>query len=242
MPTINWKRGLVLLPVIGLAAVAPNAFPAAQLGYASLHDLALYAILPSLAALAGLATLSYFKGWRDIAAVIFSGAMAGAVATLALEGIRYPGFRLGYMPGNLPDLMGVLLLDRFAEGPSAASTLAGFAYHAWNGASFGIIFAAFSRIGFVRRTPAWTTVYGILIGIGFLVSPVVRSLGVGLFGADFGWPFAATVLTAHAAFGFALSSLLRMGESCLCPAFTDSLPVPKTRVAPTSLDDDVACS
>ena len=216
MPTINWNRGLVLLPVIGLAAVAPNAFPAAQLGYASLHDLALYAILPALVVLIALATLSLFKGWRDIAEVIFAGAMAGIVATVALEAIRYPGFRLGYMPGNLPELMGVLLLDRFAEGPSTASTLAGFAYHAWNGASFGIIFAALARIGFVRQTPAWTTAYGILVGIGFLASPVVQSLGVGLFGVDFGWHFAATVLTAHAAFGFALSFVLRMGESCLC--------------------------
>lgn len=224
MRTINWKRGLVLLPVIGLAAVAPNAFPAAQLGYAPLHDLALYAILPALAALIGLATLSLFKGWRDIAEVIFPGAMAGGIATLALEVIRYPGFRLGYMPGNLPELMGVLLLDRFAEGPSTASTLAGFAYHAWNGASFGIIFAALARIGFVRRTPAWTTAYGILIGIGFLASPVVQSLGAGLFGVDFGWPFAATVLAAHAAFGFVLSFLLRMAESCLCRIFPEPLP------------------
>ena len=60
--------------------------------------------------------------------------------------------------------------------------------------------------------------------IGFLVSPVVQSLGAGLFGMDFGWSFAATVLTAHAAFGFALSFLLRMGESCVCRAFPDSVP------------------
>ena len=59
-------------------------------------------------------------------------------------------------------------------------------------------------------------VYGILVGVGFLASPVVQSLGVGLFGVDFGWRFAATVLTAHAAFGFALSLLLRLRESCLC--------------------------
>lgn len=225
MLAINWKRALVLAPVIGLASVAPNAFPAAQLGYASLHDLALYAILPTAALLLALAALGRFKGLTDVADVILSGAMAGAIATLALEAIRYPGFRFGYMPGNLPDLMGVLLLDRFAEGPSTGSTIAGFAYHAWNGASFGIIFAALARIGFVRQTPAWTTAYGILIGLGFLASPVVQSLGVGLFGVDFGWHFAATVLTAHAAFGFVLSFLLRMSESCLCRTTLDRLPV-----------------
>jgi hypothetical protein len=216
MPTIDWNRVLILLPVIGLATVAPNAFPAAQLGYASLHDLALYAIMPAAALLFTLAAFGWFKGWSDITKVILPGAMAGTIATLALEAVRYPGFRLGFMPGNLPQLMGVLLLDRFAEGPSTASTVAGFAYHAWNGASFGIVFAAMARIGLVHRTPAWATAYGILIGIGFLVSPVVQSLGVGLFGVDFGWQFTATVLTAHAAFGAALSVLQRMSESCLC--------------------------
>ncbi len=46
-----------------------------------------------------------------------------------------------------------------------------------------------------------------VIGVGFLASPVVQSLGVGLFGMDFGWHFAATVLTAHAAYGVALGAL-----------------------------------
>lgn len=99
--------------------------------------------------------------------------------------------------------MGVLLLDRFALGPSTTSTVAGFAYHFWNGAAFGAIFAAL----FVGRPRWWAIPYGVAIGLGFLVSPVVESLGVGLFGKDFGWHFAATVLTAHAAYGVALGAL-----------------------------------
>ncbi len=226
MITIHWKRALVLVPVIGLASVAPNAFPAAQLGYASLHDLAIYAILPSMAALMGLLALTMFKRWSGTRDVIVTGAMAGAIATLALEAVRYPGFLLGYMPGNLPELMGVLLLDRFAQGPSAASTIAGYTYHAWNGASFGIIFAALASTGLVRQTPIWATGYGILIGGGFLASPVVQSLGGGLFGLDFGWKFAATVLTAHAAFGLALSLMLRTVESCVCQIPRGHSPAP----------------
>lgn len=84
------------------------------------------------------------------------------------------------MPGNLPELMGVPLLDRFAPGPSTAFTAAGFAYH------------------------FWAVPYGLAIGTGFLASPVVASLGVGPFGKDFGWHFAATVLTAHALYGVVL--------------------------------------
>mgnify|MGYP005849914965 CR=1 FL=1 len=202
------KHILPLLPVLALASVAPNAFPAAQLGYASLREMAIYLILPSAALLLAVAAVSLLRGGR-VGGVIFRGAAAGAVATLALEAIRYPGYLLGTMPGNLPELMGVLLLDRFAQGPSTASTLAGFAYHFWNGASFGIVFTALLDVFSTRPTPARATAYGVLIGIGFLVSPVVQSLGIGLFGVDFGWRFAATVLSAHAAFGLALWWMLR---------------------------------
>ncbi len=45
------------------------------------------------------------------------------------------------MPGSLPQLAGVLLLDRFMLGPSLWSDVAGWAYHYWNGVCFGLIFA-----------------------------------------------------------------------------------------------------
>lgn len=196
-------RALVIL----LAAVGPLAFPLAQLGFASLHDLALVAVLPSMAGLLAV----WFASRRrqpDLAAVISRGAVAGVVATLALEAFRYPGFRLGFMPGNLPQLMGVLLLDRFALGPSTWSDVAGFAYHFWNGAAFGIIFLAVTG----GRSVALAIAYGLGVGVGFLGSPVVESLGVGLFGREFGWHFAATVLAAHAAYGAALGGLLHRGS------------------------------
>ncbi|MBI3401472.1 MAG: hypothetical protein HY048_08630 [Acidobacteria bacterium] len=193
--------------IILLAAVGPLAFPVAQLGIASLHDLALVALLPSIAGLLAI----WFAARRrqpDLAWLISRGAAAGAVATLALEAVRYPGFRLGFMPGNLPQLMGVLLLDRFALGPSTWSDVAGFAYHFWNGAAFGIIFLAVTG----GRSIALAIAYGLAVGVGFLGSPVVESLGVGLFGREFGWHFAATVLTAHAAYGAVLGELLRRGS------------------------------
>jgi len=100
--------------------------------------------------------------------------------------------------------MGVLLLDRFALGPSTLSDAAGFAYHAWNGASFGIVFTMLAK----GRSSWWAVPFGLLVGLGFLASPVVLALGVGPFGRDFGWQFAATVLAAHAAFGLALALLV----------------------------------
>ncbi|HEY8784750.1 MAG TPA: hypothetical protein VIM16_24205 [Mucilaginibacter sp.] len=53
--------------------------------------------------------------------------------------------------------------------------------------------------------------YGLLIGAVFMVSPVVRALGIGLFGLEFkdGYQFALTVTIAHLAFGIILSLILR---------------------------------
>jgi hypothetical protein len=223
MKSIHWPELILRLLLVAVAAVAPNAFPAAQAGYGT-HDFGLYLILPAAVLLVASWGALRRSRFAVIAETIRAGAIAGALATLALEAIRYSGFKLGFMPGNLPELMGVLLLDRFALGPSVASTVAGFGYHFWNGACFGVIFAL---LGF--RLPNWWAIpYGFLLGVGFLVSPVVQSLGVGVFGVDFGWHFAATVLTAHLAFGTALGALLTLMTtwSSVDPRCCGSIAVP----------------
>ncbi len=203
------KRLLLRIGFLAVASAGPMAFPFAQMGYAPLSRLALFLVLPSAAALIAAPFAMRALGFFRIGSALGKGLLAGALATVALEAVRYSGFRLGFMPGNLPELMGVLLLDRFALGPSIASDLAGFAYHYYNGAAFGAVFALV--IG--CRSRWWAIPYGVAIGLGFLVSPVVQSLGVGLFGKDFGWHFAATVITAHAAFGAILGACCG-GEAC----------------------------
>lgn len=200
-----WKHNVPLAAVFLLAAAAPNAFPLSMMGYGSLHDLALWLILPSAALMLILGSVTWWRGSQRMTRVLFHGAIAGVLGTLALEAIRYPGFLLGFMPGNLPELMGVLLLDRFAQGPSLLSNVAGFTYHFWNGASLGVIFAVLAPQG---QSRLFAVLYGVALGLGFLVSPVVQALGVGLFGVNFGWQFAATVLTAHLAFGAILGLAL----------------------------------
>jgi hypothetical protein len=201
---IVWRELTLRASLIAMAAVAPTAFPAAQAGYGTLHELAFVAIVPAGVLL--LLSWVALRGsrFRELAGLISAGAMAGGLATFALEAVRYTGFRMGFMPGNLPELMGVLLFDRFALGPTAASTLTGFTYHFWNGACFGVIFA----LGRFRLPRWWAISYGVGIGIGFLISPVVQGLGVGVFGINFGWHFAATVLSAHLAFAAAMAWLL----------------------------------
>jgi hypothetical protein len=205
---------IVATPILALAAVAPVVFPAALAGYATMKDLALMLMLPAALLLVALALWHQSLGSARLAGTVWRGTLAGVLATIALEAIRYPGFRLGFMPGNLPELMGVLLLDRFAEGPSTASTVAGYGYHFWNGASFGIVFSVIAESLSLRRFKSWAAFYGVLVGIGFLASPVVQSLGGGLFGLDFGAPFLSTVISAHIAYGVALGVLLKWMSHC----------------------------
>jgi hypothetical protein len=191
--------------LIGLAAIAPMAFPVAQAGYSTLHELAYLAIIPAVVSLVLAWALLRKSSAAGLAALIREGAVSGALATVALEAVRYSGSRMGFMPGNLPQRMGVLLFDRFALGPTVASTFGGFAYHFWDGTCFGIIFT----LGRFNLPGWWAIPYGAAVGVGFLVSPVVQGLGVGIFGVNFGWHFAATALTAHLAFGAAMAVLLR---------------------------------
>ncbi|MFN8006793.1 MAG: hypothetical protein U0V70_07190 [Terriglobia bacterium] len=151
---------ITAIPIIALAAVAPTPSPAAQAGYATMKDLALMLMLPAAALLLAMSLWHQLRGNTRLAGAVWRGAGAGALATLALEAIRYPGFRLGFMPGNLPELMGVLLLDRFAAGPSTASNVAGFTYHFWNGASFGILFSVIMEGLSLRRFKTWAAIYG----------------------------------------------------------------------------------
>ena len=202
IPMKTMKTGLLLLVTLAAASVGPLIFPAAQAGHGTMAQSAKYFLLPAGAVLILISFLSW-KSVPEIGRSIVCGGLAGVIATIGLEIVRITGFRMGYMPGNLPRLMGVLLLDRFALGPSFASDFAGWAYHSWNGASFGIVYVLL--FGAARR---WVGVlYGIAVGLGFLVSPVVISLGVGYFGLEFSKGFALTVLSAHLAFGLALGFL-----------------------------------
>jgi len=196
------RRALIILWLLTLASASPLVFPVAESGRSSMDVLAKLALLPTAALLLITVTVLY-RVDDSLARISSVGLAAGAVATLALEAIRLPGFWLGFMPGNLPRLMGVLLLNQFASGPSPRSDIAGWAYHFWNGASFGLIYVLV--FGTCRRWVA--AAFGVLLGAGFILSPVVSALGVGLLGLEFSKGFPLTVTVAHAAFGLALGWL-----------------------------------
>jgi hypothetical protein len=217
------KRVLIILWLLALASVSPLIFPITESGRSSMDVLAKFALVPAAALL--LITVGMLYRFDELLARTSAvGLAAGAIATVALEAIRLPGFWLGFMPGNLPRLMGVLLLNQFAAGPSLRSDIVGWAYHFWNGASFGLIYVLV--FGTCRR---WVgTAFGLLLGFGFMFSPVVAPLGVGFMGLEFSKGFPLTVTFAHAAFGFALGWLtaawLGFVDSPLLGAFRQCFP------------------
>jgi len=196
------KRMMTILLLLATASVSPLIFPLAESGRSTMDVLAKFALLPSIAAIGAIWQL--LRRHDDpLARNVAVGLAAGAVATVVLEAVRLPGFWLGFMPGNLPRLMGVLLLNQFATGPTPTSDIVGWTYHFWNGASFGLIYVLV--FGTCRR---WVgTIYGVLLGLGFMLSPVVSALGVGFLGLEFSKGFPVTVTLAHAAFGAVLGML-----------------------------------
>lgn len=191
--------GLILL----CAAVSPNIFPAAQAGYANMETLALWGLIPSVVVMAMTVAFAVWRGYRRLVNRVWVGIAAGMLATVALEAVRITSFRVFHgMPGDMPKLLGVLLLNRFMLGPSALSNVLGYLYHFWNGACFGIIFAViFGRIRFY-----WGILYGEAIGNGFLLSPAVTALGVGFFASKM-HAMQITVWVAHLFYGTTLGLL-----------------------------------
>ncbi|HVB87716.1 MAG TPA: hypothetical protein VNK23_13740 [Candidatus Dormibacteraeota bacterium] len=81
-------------------------------------------MLPAIAVLLVIVVFSQTSEYAISRSIVW-GALAGALATIPLEAVRISGYLLGFSPGNLPRLMGVLLLNRFALGPSIASDITG---------------------------------------------------------------------------------------------------------------------
>jgi len=182
------------------AGISPNLYVIAQGGYAKLSTLAVNFLLPSIVVLLVILVIAYYRNHISLVSQIWFGLLGGLLGTVGLEVVRHTGFLLGGMPGEMPKLLGVLLLDRFALGPNWLSNLAGWSYHFWNGAAFGIVYTLL-----FGKPRLWGGVgFGILIGIGFMISPATTALGIGIFGIQFNIGFPMTVTLAHIVLGFFL--------------------------------------
>jgi hypothetical protein len=198
----------ILLTVLALipAAVGPNILVVALTpGMPTMDILSQYVLLPSIVLLIIVAFVAHRLRLDRLTNRIWTGIWVGTVSTAALDIIRLTGFSLGWMPGNMPRMFGVLILDQMALGPSDLSDIVGSLYHYWVSACFGLTYTLI-----MGRTRWWGgLIWGLIIEIGMMTTPpMVVAMDTGYFGLKFGFGVLGTSLTAHIVYGIVLGLLL----------------------------------
>lgn len=166
------------------------------------------------------------KKYRIMSSLLFKGMTAGAIATLALEVFRIPGYLLiKWIPmDDMIMLPGMLLTGRadsimeirkivMESGvpmnlfiPPLDALMAGSLWHFWNGATFGIVYSLF-----VGKGKWWYgVIWGFIIEIGMMLAPWLIMMK-GPFGIDHmdGYNIFVMSLIAHLAFGAVLGLLVQ---------------------------------
>jgi len=212
VPAPPATRGELLLTLLAAlpAAVGPNILVVALTpGMPGMPALVRVALLPSVVLLALVWIAARRAGYARLVNRIETGVWVGFVATAALDVFRLMSFSLGLLPGNLPRMFGVLILDRMAVGPSTVSDIVGSFYHYWVSACFGLTYALL-----VGRTRWWGgLIWGLIIEVGMMSTPpMVIAMGTGFFGLKLGKGILNGVflgsLVPHISYGVALGLLL----------------------------------
>ncbi len=197
---------LALVP----AAVGPNVLVVALTpGMPGMPVLARWALIPSIILLAIVWGIAHARGYVRLTNRIWTGLWVGTAATAALDLFRLQSFMLGLLPGNLPRMFGVLILDTMATGPTPLSDVVGGLYHYWVSACFGLTYALI-----MGRTRWWGgLIWGLIIEAGMMITPpMVIAMDTGYFGLKLGRGLVNGVfigsLIPHISYGVALGLLL----------------------------------
>ncbi len=209
-PATGAELALTTLALVP-AAVGPNILVVALTpGMPGMPVLARWVLIPSLALLVVVWFFARSRGDERLTNRIWTGFWAGAAATAALDTFRLASFLGGMLPGNMPRMFGVLILDTMATGPTAASDIVGELYHfVGAGAAFGLAYALI-----MGRTRWWGgLVWGLIIEVGMMTTPpMVIAMDTGYFGLKLGRGLLNGVvigsLIPHIAYGIALGLLL----------------------------------
>ncbi|MDE2327580.1 MAG: hypothetical protein KGK13_06930 [Rhodospirillales bacterium] len=205
--------GMVII-ALGLAAasVSPLALDISATGIITFHTLAIEAIAPAILVWIASYAASKAAGLAEIAGAFRVAIPAGILGTIALEIIRVIGFRgFAAMPGSMPMLMGVLMTDRFMQGPDLLSNLLGWGDHILvNGVGFAFIYV--TMLG--RQKWFVGTLFGLVVGTIFMLGPMMDIIGAGKFGQDYApIAFPLTVYLAHICFGSTIGVITQNAAS-----------------------------
>lgn len=204
-PTFSLGELVATAFVLVTAFIGPNTLVIALTpGMPEMLVLTKYALIPSVFLIIAVYFIAKNKEWTRLTNRIVTGLWIGAVGTGFLDLIRLPGFHLGYMPGNMPRMFGVLITDNMAIGPTPVSDLIGSLYHYWVGACFGITLTLIG--GKVKWW--WGLIWGWIIEIGMMTTPpMVIAMDTGYFGVKFGPGLFVVSFLAHTLMGIVFGLL-----------------------------------
>jgi len=158
--------------------------------------------LPSLAAFITVALYSR-RHFPALARRLWVGAVAGLLATFALDTFRQLGVIHGWLPVDT-----VMMFGKMIVGPKAAElswTSAGIVYHFLNGVSFGVFYA----LVFGPARWVWGVVWALVVELGMMTLPPMAPT-FGAFGGKTGSAALFLItLVAHLAYGVVLGALVQ---------------------------------
>ena len=204
------SASLLLIPPLGI------------IPYATFRDIA---IIPSVIIIFVIGILSRSKFPR-LSNRLFVGMSAGAIASLALEAIRIPGYMFAkWMPmDSMISLPGLLLTEKITALSEVKQVimrsgvpmnlytapmdafLAGGLWHFWNGATFGIIYALL-----IGKGKWWYgLIWAVIIEMVMMMAPYLIIMK-GPFGVEHmdGYNIFVLTLIAHLVFGAVLGIIVQ---------------------------------
>ncbi len=200
------KELLLTLIALASAGVSPNLTVFSPAGFISWSTYFWYLVVPGFIVFIGILIYAYVSSEQRLFNQMWVGMWAGFAATIALDIVRLTGFKLGYMPGNMPRMFGVMIWGNMLEGPNALSDFIGYTYHFWNGCAFGIVYALI----FGKTSWIGPLIYSaVFVETGMMISPAMLSMGVGPFGINFGPELFIVSLLAHIAMGIVMGVILQ---------------------------------
>ncbi|MBI5410831.1 MAG: hypothetical protein HZA21_02450 [Nitrospirae bacterium] len=132
------------------------------------------------------------------------GIWAGVAGTIVLDAVRLTGYKLGWMPYDVPRMAGTMILGTMLTGPTPLSDFIGYANHFWIGANIGFLYTLlFGRTHWLGSV-WWLLFYE----AGMMISPAVIMMA-GPFGLNFGYGILAVSFTAHVVFGIVQGALVQ---------------------------------
>lgn len=216
--THKGEFGLTILAIIA-AGASVNFFIFGSAGIVPFSTYRDFILFPSIAIIVIIGIYGAVKSKR-LANRLITGLWIGAIATLALEAIRIPGYAvLHWLPGDdmimmpgmfltgmaptLMDLMNMMMSNQ-AMQPQPSVMISGILYHFWNGATMGAIYTLIMGKGRWHYGIIW----GFIINIGMMLAPWLVMM-MGPFGIKYlnGYNIFTIALGAHLAYGLVIGIL-----------------------------------